>query len=110
MQTIHMKGIHSTHLLKTVFDATNVLTFNPNAIQQAEARFIRAFAMYTVLDLYGQVPFREPGENLLNAPKVFKGTEAANFLISELEAIFQICLLEQQQMRIEQTRMLHVYC
>lgn len=74
-------------MLKTVFDATNVLAFNPNAQQAAEARFIRAFAMYIVLDLYGQVPYREVGENLLNAPKVLKGTEAADFLIKELEGI-----------------------
>ena len=75
------------NLLKTVFDATNVLAFNPSAQQAAEAKFIRAFAMYVVLDLYGQVPFREVGENLLNAPKVLKGTEAADFIIAELEGI-----------------------
>src|SRR2546421_939351 len=74
-------------LLKTVFDATNVLAFNPNAQQAAEAKFIRAFAMYSVLDLYGQVPYRQAGENLLNAPKVLKGTEAATFIIGELEGI-----------------------
>ena len=70
-----------------VFNTTNVLNFSPSASQAAEARFIRAFAMYTVLDLYGQVPFREAGENLLNAPKVLKGAEAATFIISELNAI-----------------------
>lgn len=74
-------------MLKAVFDATNVLAFNPNAQQAAEARFIRAFSMYVVLDLYGQVPFREVGENLLNPPKVYKGIEAADFIISELEEI-----------------------
>lgn len=74
-------------MLKAVFDATNVLAFNPNAQQAAEAKFIRAFAMYVVLDLYGQVPYREVGENLLNAPKVFKRTEAVDFIIGELEAI-----------------------
>ncbi|WP_153800597.1 RagB/SusD family nutrient uptake outer membrane protein [Foetidibacter luteolus] len=74
-------------LLKAVFDATNVLAFNPSAAQAAEAKFIRAFAMYTVLDLYGQVPYREVGENLLNAPKVFKGEEAADFIIAELESV-----------------------
>ncbi len=75
------------NLLGVVFNTTNVLNFSPSASQAAEARFIRAFAMYTVLDLYGQVPFREAGENLLNAPKVLKGAEAATFIISELNAI-----------------------
>jgi hypothetical protein len=74
-------------MLKIVFDATNVLAFNPNPQQAAEARFLRAFAMYVVLDLYGQVPYREVGENLLNPPKVFKGNDATAFIISELEAI-----------------------
>jgi hypothetical protein len=74
-------------LLKVVFNATNVLNFNPSKQQAAEARFLRAFAMFSVLDLYGQVPFREPGENLLQAPKVLSGTEAIDFIISELNAI-----------------------
>lgn len=75
------------NLLGIVFNATNVLTFNPSATQAAEARFVRAFAMYTVLDLYGQVPFREPGENLLNPPKVLKGMEAFDFIMSEVNAV-----------------------
>ena len=75
------------NLLGVVFNATNVLTFNPSAQQAAEARFLRAFVMFTVLDLYGQVPYREPGENLLNAPQVRKGEEALNYIISELNAI-----------------------
>ena len=74
-------------LLGVVFNASNVLNFNPSAQQAAEARFVRAFAMWTVLDLYGQVPYREVGENLLNAPKVLKGEEALNFIISEVTAI-----------------------
>ncbi|TAD86778.1 MAG: RagB/SusD family nutrient uptake outer membrane protein [Bacteroidetes bacterium] len=80
-------------LLQLVFNATNILTFiprstAPNKLQiEAEAKFIRAFAMFTVLDLYGQVPFRQPGENLLNPPTVLKGTEAINFLISEVKSI-----------------------
>lgn len=76
------------NLLKIVFDATNTLTFNPTKEQTAEARFLRAFAMFQVLDLFGQVPYREPGDNLLNAPEVLAGTDALDFIINELnEAI-----------------------
>ena len=75
------------NLLGVTFNATNVLSFNPNAQQAAEAKFLRAFAMFTVLDLYGQVPYREPGENLLNPPAVLKGTEALDFIITDLNAI-----------------------
>ncbi|MEO5682948.1 MAG: RagB/SusD family nutrient uptake outer membrane protein [Chitinophagaceae bacterium] len=73
-------------LNKINFDATNVLGFNPSKAQAAEAKFIRAFALYTLLDLYGQYPFRNPGDNLLNAPVVKSGTEAIDFIISELNA------------------------
>ena len=75
------------NLLGVTFNATNVLSFKPTAQQAAEAKFLRALAMYTVLDLYNQVPFREPGENLLNAPKVLKGLDALNFIITDLNAI-----------------------
>lgn len=74
-------------LLQAVFNATNVLTFSPSAQQAAEARFVRAFAMFTTLDLFGQVPYREPGENLLNPPKVLKTMEAWDFILSEVNAI-----------------------
>jgi hypothetical protein len=75
-------------LNKLNFDATNVLAFTPTAAQKAEARFLRAISLYQLLDLYGQFPFREAKENLLNAPKVFAGEEAVQFIIKELnEAI-----------------------
>src|SRR4051812_19620858 len=47
-------------LNKMSFDATNVLSFTPTDEQAAEARFIRALALYQLLDLYGQFPFRQP--------------------------------------------------
>ncbi|MEP6948969.1 MAG: RagB/SusD family nutrient uptake outer membrane protein [Ginsengibacter sp.] len=74
-------------LNKINFDATNVLTFKPSDEQVAEARFIRAISLYQLLDLFGQFPFRNPGENLLNAPKVYRGDSAVQFIISELTDI-----------------------
>lgn len=74
------------NLNKLSFDATNVLLFKPTAAQAAEARFLRAFALYNLLDLYGQYPFRDPGENLLNAPVVKSGATAIDFIIAELNA------------------------
>jgi len=73
-------------LNKINFDATNVLGFNPTPGQAAEAKFIRALALYYLLDLYGQFPIRNPGDNLLLAPTVKSGADAAAFLISELNA------------------------
>ena len=74
-------------LNKLNFDATNVLAFNPTKAQGAEARFLRALALYQLLDLFGQFPFRDPGDNLLNAPKVYTGDAAVSFIISELTTI-----------------------
>ena len=75
------------NLNKINFDATNVLVFSPTAEQAAEARFLRAYSLYFLLDEYGQFPFRNPGDNLLNAPKVYRGDSAVQFLISELTTI-----------------------
>ena len=74
-------------LNKLNFDATNVLAFNPTKQQAAEARFLRAMSLYHLLDLFGQYPFRNPGDNLLNAPKVYSGDSAVSFIVSELTTI-----------------------
>jgi hypothetical protein len=74
------------NLNKLNFDATNVLAFKPTKEQAAEARFLRAYALFYLLDLYNQFPFRNPGDTLLNAPKVFRGPAAIQFIIDELTA------------------------
>ena len=74
------------NLNKLSFDATNVLNFNPTAEQAAEAKFLRCMALYHLLDLYGQYPLRNPGDNLLIAPQVKTGADAIDFIISELNA------------------------
>ncbi len=70
----------------TVYAATDLLRFNPNAQQSAEARLLRAFAQFMILDGYDQVPYREPGESTINAPQVRKGLDALTFIISEVTA------------------------
>lgn len=74
-------------LNKLNFDATNVLAFNPTKEQAAEARFLRALSLYQLLDLFGQFPYREAKENLLNAPKVYSGDSAVQFIINELNTV-----------------------
>ncbi len=74
-------------LNKINFDATNVLAFNPTPAQAAQARFLRAYSLYNLLDFYGQFPFRNPGDNLLNAPKVYIGAAGTDFIIAELNAV-----------------------
>jgi hypothetical protein len=75
------------NLNKLNFDATNVLGFAPSKQQAAEARFLRALSLYYLLDLYGQFPFRNPGDNLLVAPKVYSGDSAISFIINELTTV-----------------------
>lgn len=75
------------NLLQIVFTTTNILVFAPPKNVVAEAKFLRAYAMFTVLDLYDQVPVREPGENLLLASKVLRGTDALTQIINDLNAI-----------------------
>jgi hypothetical protein len=75
------------NLNKLNFDATNVLAFKPSDAQAAQARFLRAYALYTLFDLFGQYPIRQPGENLLNPPAVYSGDSAMQFIIDELNAV-----------------------
>jgi hypothetical protein len=70
-----------------VYSSTDLLRFSPSAQQQAESRFLRAWSEYLLLDLYDQVLYREPGEDLSLPSRVRKGTEALNYIISEITAI-----------------------
>lgn len=74
-------------LLGAQFAASNVLQFKPSTQQAAEARFLRALSMFAVLDGWDQVPYRDDLTNYKILPKTLKGTEAATFIISELNAI-----------------------
>jgi len=70
-----------------VFAATDMLQYNPTAQQRAEARFLRAFAMYWLLDLFNQVPYRDSGENVIQPAQVRIGTVALDYIISEIKNV-----------------------
>jgi starch-binding outer membrane protein, SusD/RagB family len=70
-----------------VFAATDILQYNATTQQKAEARFLRAFAMYWLLDLFDQVPYREPGENVIQPAKVRTGIEALDYIIGEINDV-----------------------
>lgn len=76
-----------SELLGAQFAASNVLQFNPSAQQAAEARFLRALSIFAVLDGWDQVPYREDLTNYKLLPNTLQGTAAADFVISELNAI-----------------------
>jgi len=71
-------------LNKLNFDATNVLGFSPTPSQAAQAKVLRAFALFYLQDLYGQYPIRNPGDNLLLAPTVRTGEEAIDSIINDI--------------------------
>ncbi|QLG45740.1 RagB/SusD family nutrient uptake outer membrane protein [Costertonia aggregata] len=55
-----------------------------SASELADAKFLRAYAMWTIMDLYGQVPFRAPDEGPSINPRVLTRTEALDFVIQDL--------------------------
>jgi hypothetical protein len=57
---------------------------NASPAQLADAKFIRAFSMYTIMDLFGKVPFREPDEGPEINPIVLSRTEAYDFVKQDL--------------------------
>ncbi len=74
-------------LLGAQFAASNVLQYNPTPQQAAEARFLRALTIFSVLDGWNQVPYRENLTDYRLDPVTLKGTAAADFIISELTAV-----------------------
>ncbi len=73
-------------LHSNVFLANQALASNPDAAQAAQARFLRAFNMFYLVDFFGQVPFREVNEGSEIDPRVLTRVEALNFVITDLEA------------------------
>ncbi len=73
------------NLNQRVFKCNQVLASNPNAQQAAEAKFLRAFYMFHVMDLFGQVPFRNVDEGVEVNPKVFTRAEAFDLITRDLE-------------------------
>ena len=75
-------------LAQAQFAATTVLDNSPSVQQAGEAKFIRGLVMWCVLDGWDQVPFRatSTGDLTKTLPEVKKGTVAADYIISELNA------------------------
>lgn len=94
-RTLHAHTWDATHatvlntwntLNQRVFKASQIIASNPTAQQRAEAKFLRAFHMWNVLDLYGVVPFREVDEGVDVDPRVMTRSEALAFVLDDLES------------------------
>ncbi|WP_264565593.1 RagB/SusD family nutrient uptake outer membrane protein [Flavobacterium sp. N3904] len=75
------------NLLSGVYNCNVIIENSTVASEITQARFLRAFYYFNVVDLFGQAPYREPGTPLTDDPKVWSRPEAIAYVISELEAI-----------------------
>lgn len=66
------------------YKCNQILSASPSPTQKAEAQFLRAFYMFQVMDLYGQVPFREVTQGVNDLPKVFSRSDAFDFIVKDL--------------------------
>jgi len=96
-RALHLHQWNSSHprivgswdqLLGGLFAAIDALSNNPGTEEKAIATFYSSFYMFHATDLWGQVPYREPGSNYAEIPTVLKRTEAVDLAISQLEAVF----------------------
>ncbi len=69
-----------------VYYCTQILASNPSAQQAAEAKTLRAYFMYHIIDLFGQVPFREVNQGVDVYPAVWTRSAAFDYAVSELES------------------------
>ena len=74
------------NLCGIIFTATDLLQYKSGKQQEAEARFLRAWAMYWLLDLFDQVPYRDPGESIVEPARLRIGMDALNYIVSEVKA------------------------
>ena len=83
------KSVADTYrdLGRIIFSATDLLRFSPTPREAAEGRFLRAMAMFSIVDGWDQVAMRTNTANPEEVPTIMKGTAALDFIISELNAI-----------------------
>jgi starch-binding outer membrane protein, SusD/RagB family len=56
----------------------------PTASEKAQAQFLRAFYTMQIMDLFGQVPFRETSQGVNDNPSVKTRSEAFDFIVKDL--------------------------
>ena len=71
-------------LNENVFRASEIIESNPEARVAAEAKFLRAFNMFFLMDLFGIAPFREVDEGPDIDPRVLSRPEVFAFVENDL--------------------------
>ena len=99
-RTLHSHTWSPTHqyvltvwnqLNQNVLRASQILDplSNPSNTQAADARFLRAFSMYFVLDFWGIAPYRNPTDGADIDPTVLSAQEAYDLIVGDLEFAIQ---------------------
>jgi hypothetical protein len=94
-RTLHAHTWSPTHqyilntwnnLNQNVFRASEVIDSrsSPTPQQAAEAKFLRAFSMYFVMDFWGVAPFRNVDDGPEVNPTVLTSAEAYDFILNDL--------------------------
>ncbi|MEH6659495.1 RagB/SusD family nutrient uptake outer membrane protein [Leeuwenhoekiella marinoflava] len=71
-------------LNQNIYRATEIMESNGSAEITAQAKFLRAYNMFFVMDLFGSVPFRELDEGPDVDPRVLTRAEAFDFIETDL--------------------------
>ncbi|MEM9260397.1 MAG: RagB/SusD family nutrient uptake outer membrane protein, partial [Bacteroidota bacterium] len=94
-RTLHAHTWDPTHayvlgawndLNSRLFNTVEILAGSPSAEQTADANFLQGFYMWHVLDLFGQVPFREWEQGVDELPRVVSRSEAIDLSIDLVES------------------------
>ena len=72
------------NLNQNIFRATEIIESNPDAKVLAEAKFLRAFNTFFVMDLFGSVPIRGVNEGPEIDPRVLTRNEAYAIVLQDL--------------------------
>lgn len=94
-RTLHAHTWSPTHqyilnvwnnLNQNAFRASQIIDplSGPTAEQEAQARFLRAFSMFFVVDMWGVVPFRNVTDGADVDPSILSSSEAYDFIINDL--------------------------
>lgn len=75
-----------SNLLQIVFRTTDIQKFDISDSVRAQALFLRAYATFSTLDLYGKVPFRQVGTDPLLDPEILDADAATAQILTDLNA------------------------
>ena len=74
-------------LLSNVYNCNQVIYNSGSTSEITQARFLRAFYYYHIVDLFGSAPYRLQGSDPKADALVWSRSQATSFCISELEAV-----------------------